>query len=91
MIPNRSDVEANIGTELNMFDMGDLNLLTTLSVYKSINEGNRKRADFKFDIKYDLPLDFFIKLGYTLNYDSQPVEGASNNDYVFQTTFGWAL
>jgi hypothetical protein len=91
MIPNRSDVEANIGAELNMFDMGDLNLLTTLSVYKSINEGNRKRADFKFDIKYDLPLDFFIKLGYTLNYDSQPVKGASNNDYVFQTTFGWAL
>ena len=90
-IPNRSDVEANIGAEFNRFDMGDLGLLTTLSVYKSIKEGNRTRADFKFDIKYDLPLDFYIKLGYTLNYDSDPVEGASNNDYVFQTTFGWEL
>lgn len=90
-IPNRSDTEANIGVEFNMFDMGDLGLLTTLSVYKSINEGSRTRADFKFDIKYDLPLDFYIKLGYTLNYDSDPVEGASENDYVFQTTFGWEL
>jgi hypothetical protein len=90
-IPSRSDAEANIGAEFNMFDMGDLGLLTTLSVYKSIKEGSRTRADFKFDIKYDLPLDFYIKLGYTLNYDSDPVEGASNNDYVFQTTFGWEL
>jgi hypothetical protein len=90
-IPNRSNAEANIGTELNLFDMGDLSLLTTLSAYKSISQGNRIRADFKFDIKYDLPLDFYIKLGYTHNYDSQPVEGASENDYVFQTTFGWEL
>ena len=90
-IPNRNSAEANIGTELNLFDMGDLSLLTTLSVYKSISEGKRIRADFKFDIKYDLPLDFYIKLGYTHNYDSQPVEGASENDYVFQTTFGWEL
>jgi hypothetical protein len=90
-IPDRSDAEANIGTELNMFDMGDLGLLTTLSVYKSINAGKRLRADFKIDLKYDLPLDFYIKLGYTLNYDSSPVEGASENDYVFQTTFGWEL
>ena len=90
-IPSRSDAEANIGAEFNMFDMGDLGLLTTISAYKSIKEGSRTRADFKFDIKYDLPLDFYIKLGYTLNYDSQPVEGASNNDYVFQTTFGWEL
>ena len=90
-IPDRSDGEANIGTELNMFDMGDLGLLTGLSVYKSIKKGDRTRADFKFDIKYDLPLDFYIKLGYTLNYDSQPVEGAAENDYVIQTTFGWEL
>jgi len=90
-IPDRSDVEINIGTEINMFDMGDLGLVTNLSVYQSIKEGKRIRADFKIDLKYDLPLDFYIKLGYTLNYDSSPVEGASKNDYVFQTTFGWEL
>lgn len=90
-IPNRSDAEANFGTELNLFDIGDFRFLTSLSVYKSITDGGRRRADFKIDLKYDLPLDFYIGLGYTLNYDNQPVEGASESDYVFQTSFGWEL
>ncbi len=90
-IANRKSVEANLGTELSLYDMGDISLLTNLSAYKSLTQGDRFRADFKFDIKYDLPLDFYIKLGYTHNFDSQPVEGASRNDYVFQTTFGWEL
>jgi len=90
-IPNRSSAEANIGTELNLFDIGDLRFLTSLSVFKSITEGGRTRADYKLDLKYDLPLDFYIGLGFTLNYDNQPVEGASESDYVFQISFGWEL
>jgi hypothetical protein len=90
-IEDRSTNEAFLGAELNMFDFGDLGLLTSIYGYKSIDEGDRFRTDFKFDIKYDLPYDFYIKLGYTLNYDSEPVEGASESDYVFQTTFGWEL
>jgi len=89
--PDRKSAEAYIGSELNMFDMGDLNLLTKISVYKGITESERWRADFKIDFKYDLPLDFYIKLGYTHNYDNRPIEGAAGTDYVFQTTFGWEL
>lgn len=88
---DRESGELFIGTELNLFDMGDLSLLTNLSAYKNLAVGDRYRADFKFDIKYDLPLEFFIKLGYTLNYDSKPAEGASGRDYVLQTTLGWEL
>ena len=83
--------EGSAKIEYNMFDMGDLSLLTNIFGYKSIDEGDRFRADFKFDIKYDLPYDFYIKLGYTLNYDSVPVEGAAESDYVLQTSFGWEL
>ncbi|UCF63561.1 MAG: DUF481 domain-containing protein [bacterium] len=90
-IEDRSSSEANLGTELNLFDMGDLGLVTTLAVYRSLNEGDRIRADFKFDIKYDLPLDFYIRLGYTHNFDNQPVEGASRNDWDLSMTFGWEL
>lgn len=90
-IENRSSAEAYLGIEYNMFDFGDLSLLTNIYGYKSIDEGDRFRTDFKFDIKYDLPYDFYIKLGYTLNYDSVPVEGASASDYVLQTSFGWEL
>ena len=75
--------------ELNMFDIKDFSLLTNLTVYPGITEGGRFRSDFSLDLKYDLPLDFFIKLGGTYNYDNKPVEGASTNDYVIQATFGW--
>lgn len=82
--------EGFIGTELNLFDIGDLSLLTRIVGYPSITESGRMRADFTFDAKYDLPLEFFIKLGLTYNYDNQPTAGASESDYVFQTTFGWS-
>jgi len=90
-LPDRNSAESFIGTELNMFNMGDLNLLTSLVAYPSITESGRVRADFKFDLKYDLPLDFYISLGYTHNFDNQPVAGAVKNDYVFQTSIGWKL
>ena len=90
-IEDRSTNEVYLGAELNLFDFGDLSLLTNIYGYKSIDEDDRFRTDFKFDLKYDLPYDFYIKLGYTLNYDSEPVEGASESDYVLQTTFGWEL
>jgi hypothetical protein len=90
-IPNRRDAEANIGSEVKLFDIGDFGFVTSLAVYKSIAEGERIRADYKLDLKYDLPLGFYIGLGYTLNYDNQPVEDASESDYVFQTSLGWEL
>ena len=61
--PRRNSVEGFIGTELNLYDIGDLNLLTTLVFYPTIVsdpnvETGRIRADFRFDAKYD---DVFIK------------------------------
>ncbi len=84
-----SSMEGYLGTELNLFDIGDLSLITTAKVFPGITEKGRWRADFNFDMKYDLPLDFYIKLGYSLNWDNQPVEGAEAVDYVLHTGFGW--
>jgi len=89
-IDGRTSWEAFIGTEVNFFDIGDLSLLTRAIAYPSFTESGRMRVDFTFDMKYDLPYDFYIQLGYTLNYDNRPVEGAPEGDYVFQTTFGWS-
>ncbi len=86
---NRNSLEAYIGFALDIFDVKDFNLTTDVTFYPSLTEGGRYRADYNLNLKYDLPLDFFIKLGLTYNYDSKPVEGASVSDYVFQSTFGW--
>ncbi|EGV43242.1 DUF481 domain-containing protein [Bizionia argentinensis JUB59] len=85
----RNSMEAYANLSLNMFDFNDFSMNTGLTFYPSLTESSRYRADYKLNLKYDLPLDFFIKLGLTYNYDSKPVEGASVSDYVFQSTFGW--
>ncbi len=88
-IPDRKSWEGFIGTELNMFNTGDLSLITNIIAYPSITEAGRWRTDFKFDVKYDLPLDFYIKAGLTINYDNQPAPGSPEADYIFHTGFGW--
>jgi len=89
--PNEKSLEGLISTELNLFAYEDLSLLTSLRKYPSFTVSGRIRSDFKFDLKYDLPLDFFVKLGFTHNFDNKPVTGASSIDYIIQTTFGWEL
>jgi hypothetical protein len=86
---DRRTWEGYAGTELNLYDIGDLNLLSRLVVYPSISKGGRLRSEFNFDVKYDLPLDFYIKFGLTATYDNRPVPGATETDYMFQTGFGW--
>jgi len=88
-IADRKSWEGFLGSELNFFNVGDLNLLTSIIAYPSFTESGRWRSDLKFDAKYDLPLDFYIKLGFTVNYDNQPAAGSPETDYIFHTGFGW--
>jgi len=88
---NRNSWEGYFATELKMFDTGDISLTSKIGLYPSITESGRWRSDFNFDVKYDLPKDFYVKLGITYNYDNQPVQDASSSDYVFATGFGWEL
>lgn len=89
--PKRNSLEAYAGTELNLFDIGDLNLFSSLYVYPSLTESGRLRTDFRTDAKYDLPLDFYLKLGLTLNYDNRPAIAGNETDYVLTFTIGWEL
>ncbi|MCX7548212.1 DUF481 domain-containing protein [Xanthomarina sp. F1114] len=86
---NRNSLEAYGGLQFNIFDLNDISLNTDITFFPSLTEGGRYRLDYNLNFKYDLPLDFFIKLGLSYNYDSKPVEGTSNSDYVFQSSFGW--
>ena len=86
---DRESWEGFLGTDFNVFDLGDLDLLLSLMAYPSITEAGRWRTDSKFDIKYEFPMDIFIKMGFSLNYDNRPAEGASETDYVFNISVGW--
>lgn len=87
--PDRKTTEGYFALGFNKYDIGDLSVLSGAAIYPSFSQSGRYRIDFNFDMKYDLPLDFYIRLGLTYNYDSQPVENAADSDYVFTTSFGW--
>lgn len=87
--PSKSSSEMYLAVGLNKYDIGDLSLLTSAILYPSLTEKGRYRADVNFDMKYDLPWDLYIKMSLTYNWDNQPVEGATKDDYVFTTSFGW--
>ena len=88
---SRSSLEGYFGSELNLFDIGDLSLLNSIFVYPSLTESGRWRTDVNLDVKYDLPLDFYIKTGFTLNYDNRPAIEGKETDYVLVFSIGWEL
>ncbi|GAA0877632.1 hypothetical protein GCM10009119_06000 [Algoriphagus jejuensis] len=83
--------EAFFGAQYNIFNLGDLDVLTNVVAYPSMTEKGRFRSDFKLDFRYEFKFDLYFKIGTTMNYDNQPTEGASDLDYIFQTTIGWSL
>ncbi len=86
---DRQSWEGYFGTDYNIFDLGDLDLLLSIIAYPSFTESGRWRSDSKFDIKYEFPLDFFVKMGVSVNYDNRPADNAPEMDYVFNISFGW--
>ena len=89
--PGKNSAEAFAALEYNIFNLGDLDLLTKVIAYPSLTEKGRFRTDFSFGMKYEFKRDFFIKLSLSGNYDNQPAEDSSPIDYVLGATFGWEL
>lgn len=85
----RNSYEIYAGTELNLFDTKDIDLFTNLYLYRSLTENNRWRSDFKLNLKYDLPLDFYVKPSLNINYDNRPAVKGKETDYVFTFAIGW--
>ncbi|WP_310991276.1 DUF481 domain-containing protein [Aequorivita marina] len=88
---NRNSGEAFVALGVNFFDFNSFSLVSEVTAYPSLTEKERLRADFNLDLKYDLPLDLFLKLGFNYNYDSKPAEGTAYDDYIIRTTLGWEL
>jgi hypothetical protein len=86
---NKNSSEIFISTEFNMFDYKDLELKSGLKMLPSLSEKGRFRTDFDITLKYDLPYDFYIKTGFTLNFDNQPAIVGNEFDYIFTSGFGW--
>ncbi|UXX78229.1 DUF481 domain-containing protein [Reichenbachiella carrageenanivorans] len=89
---NLSTTEGYLSIDYQAFGLSDFTATTGVQAFHGLNDSNRTRINFNIDLKFDLPKDFYIGAGYTLNYDSNPqVDDIPNSDYVIQTTVGWSL
>ena len=86
-----NSAEGFLGIEYKIFDIGNLDLITTVYRYPSLNESGRFRTDFNFDLPHEFAFDLFFGIGFTWNFDNKPAPGSTTTDYVFQTSVGWEL
>ncbi|SHK93701.1 Putative salt-induced outer membrane protein YdiY [Reichenbachiella agariperforans] len=89
---DNTSTEGFVSMEYNAFGLDDISIVSSVKYYPSLSDGGRNRLNASIDLKLDLPKDFYIGLGYTVNYDSEPTgEDIPGTDYVVQTTVGWSL
>ncbi len=86
---NKTSSELFLKSSFSLFDFEDIDLLTSILIYPSLSEQGRLRTDYDFTVKYDLPLDFYIKAGFTFNYDNQPAVTGNQFDYIITSGIGW--
>lgn len=86
---DKTSSEGLIRSNLNMYNFDDFSLTSSLQIFPSLSENGRIRTDFDITFSYDLPLDFYVKLQFTLNYDNQPAVSGNEIDYFFSSGFGW--
>lgn len=89
-LKDKNSAEAFAGVELDIFDIGDLDIVSSYTVYPSLTESGRVRMNFSTDFQWELISDLFFRVGITDNYDSSPPSETQNNDYVFSTSIGWS-
>lgn len=89
--PRSTETEWFLGTEVNLFNTGDFSFYLNGRVYKALGTDNRWRFDLGSNVKYDLPLDFYVKAQLNLNYDNFPAEPGKETDYQYSFGLGWEL
>ena len=90
-VPRNTTAELLLGGTFDMFDVGNLDLFTTLRTYTSAKDGGRIRVTFDARVAWEFISDF--NLGFTVveRYDSQPPSpDAAHRDFQYTLTFGWS-
>lgn len=92
--PSQENIEGLIGVDYSryVFDDPTVDLSTKLTVFPSITDSGRTRAQFDVNLRWEMVKDLFWDLSYYNTYDSDPPSGSlSTNDYGIVTSIGWSF
>ena len=87
-IPTKDSTEAYFGTEFMTEKLKFADLVTRFTFYPSLTIDDRYRINYKFDLDFNLPGDWYFRIGIFENFDSQPPAGLARNDYGWSNSFG---
>ncbi|MGB5528173.1 MAG: DUF481 domain-containing protein [Gemmatimonadota bacterium] len=83
-----------IAADLHYFTWGVLNtsVSSQLSIMPILNQWGRWRINFGLNLQREVLKNFYINLGVTEAFDSDPTAADANkNDFGFTTSFGWTF
>jgi len=70
----------------------DTNISSQLSVMPILNDWGRWRINFMLNVSREVLKNFYVTIGVTDAFDSDPTAAdANNNDFSFTTSFGWTF
>ncbi len=88
-----TNLEAILNTDYEFFtyDTPKTTLTTSLTVFPSLTDSGRVRADLEFALRRELISDLFVELSLYDSYDSRPPVDGTENDYGIVTSLGYTF
>jgi putative salt-induced outer membrane protein YdiY len=86
--PTTDSGEAYAGTEFMTERLKVVDVLTRFTWYPSLTIDSRYRINYKLNFDFNLPGDWYWRIGYFDNYDSLPPTATAKNDYGWSNAFG---
>jgi hypothetical protein len=74
-----------------LFDSPKTSLTTSLTLYPSLTDTGRVRADLDVALRHELVADLFFELNFYGSHDSRPPENGEKSDYGFVTGLGYSF
>ena len=88
-LPSENSAEAYLSTEFMTEKVKITDFITRFTYYPSLTISDRYRLTYRFDLDFNLPGDWYFRIGFFDNYDSKPPQGFSRNDYGWSNSFGF--
>jgi hypothetical protein len=93
-VSSQENIEGLLGLNYSryIYDDPTVDLSIGLSVFPSITDSGRTRAQFDINLRWELIADLYWDMSYYNTFDSDPPSGTtSTSDYGVVTSLGWSF
>ena len=84
-----SSAEITFEAGFDAFDVGDLDVFTSVTTFVAPSDGGRFRVNLDARISYEIFNDFVVGVSVTEAYDSEPPTVDAGRDFQYGLTLGW--